>query len=151
VNEGRLRVASDWRPLSFYSPTNGNLEEGRDHVFVTPRPSESHPISLSVGHLLSLESGETSNNSDAGGGSRGLGVRRILENQLDFSAPASHPPPDRAPTSQPHQRLAQAPGVRLAVWCVCGTRRANAMGPRLRTPAAPALGTAAGARSLVVN
>ena len=41
-----MRVASDSRPLSFYSPTNGNLEEGRDHVFVTPHPSESHPISL---------------------------------------------------------------------------------------------------------
>jgi len=41
------RVASDWRPLSVYSRTNGNLEEGRDHVFVTPRPGESHPISLS--------------------------------------------------------------------------------------------------------
>ncbi len=25
VNEGRSRVASDWRPLSFYSPTNGNF------------------------------------------------------------------------------------------------------------------------------
>jgi hypothetical protein len=41
-------VASDfWRPLSFYSPSNCNLEEGRDHVFVTAHPRESHPISLS--------------------------------------------------------------------------------------------------------
>ena len=32
---------------SFYYLGNGNFSEGRDHIFVTPHPSESHPISLS--------------------------------------------------------------------------------------------------------
>ncbi len=31
---------------SFYYLGNGNFSEGRDHIFVTPHPSESHPISL---------------------------------------------------------------------------------------------------------
>jgi hypothetical protein len=71
-----------------------------------------------------------------------LGGIRNLGNKLAFSAPASPSPRGRDATSQPCQRLAQAHihgspkvrGVSLAVWCVGETRRANAKGPRLRTP-----------------
>jgi hypothetical protein len=52
----RVPPADGGRLVLFFE--NGNFYEGRDHIFVTPHPSESHPISLSpcvdrgvVGHI----------------------------------------------------------------------------------------------------
>jgi hypothetical protein len=49
VNEGRLRVSlrsAAERPPSFIFHETAFSKRARDHVFVTPHPSESHPISL---------------------------------------------------------------------------------------------------------
>ena len=53
-----MRVPQLVGAASFYYLGNDNFSEGRDHIFVTPHPSESHPISLSpcvdrgfVGHI----------------------------------------------------------------------------------------------------